>query len=82
MSGDAAWFLFIPYASDSARALGLELGFVITGLFLIAAGIGLAVHFNRDRSLYMRELFEAKGSDILLKNFRGKNAATSQKKKS
>ena len=82
MSAEPSWFLFIPYTSNSPHALYLELGFLMVGLFLIVVGIASAMHFNHDRSLYMHELYEAKNTDSLLKNFRVQNTVVNRKKKS
>ena len=68
-----SWFLFIPYSVNVPQALYLEIAFLAAGLFLIVAGIASGLHFARDRSMYMQELFRAKDSDSLLKDFRAKN---------
>ena len=82
MSGEPNWFLLIPYVPNSAQALYLELAFLVFGLFLIAIGLAFGLHANHDRSLYMRELGEARNSDSLLMDFRAKSAVYSRKKKS
>jgi uncharacterized membrane protein len=81
MSAQPNWFLFIPYVANSTQALGLELSFLIVGLFLIVAGISSGLHFYRDRSMYMNELFKAKDSNSLLRDFRAQNATVKRNKK-
>ena len=75
MSSQPSWFLFIPYASTSTQALTLEMSFLVVGLSLIVVGIASGLHFYRDRSMYMQELFKAKDSDDLLRDFRAQTAA-------
>jgi len=67
------WLLFIPYSASVPQALYLELSFLVVGLFLIVAGISAGLHYYRDRSMYMQELFKAKDANILLKDYRAKN---------
>jgi hypothetical protein len=81
-SEEPNWFLLIPYVPNSAQALYLELAFLVFGLFLIVIGLAFGLHANHDRSLYMRELGEARNSDSLLMDFRAKSAVSSRKKKS
>jgi uncharacterized membrane protein len=81
MSAQPSWFLFVPYVASSTQALGLELSFLIVGLFLIVAGIATGLHFYRDRSMYMNELFKAKDANSLLRNFRAQNAPVKRNKK-
>jgi len=82
MSGEPEWFLLIPYVSNSTQALYLELAFLITGLFMMVGGISFGFYSNYDRSMYMKELCEAKNSDTLLVDFRAKNTVANRKKKS
>ena len=70
VGGQVDWLLFIPYSASSGQALGLEVSFLAVGLFLIALGIGCGLYFYHDRSMYMRELFEARNEDSLLRDFR------------
>ena len=81
MSSQPNWFLFIPYNSTSTQALTLELSFLVVGLSLIVAGIASGLHFYRDRSMYMQELFKAKDSDDLLRDFRAQTAAAKRNNK-
>ena len=81
MNSQPNWFLFIPYNSTSTQALTLELSFLVVGLSLIVAGITSGLHFYRDRSMYMAELFKAKDSDDLLRDFRAQTAAAKRNNK-
>ena len=81
MSSQPNWFLFIPYDLTSTQALTLELSFLVVGLFLIVVGIASGLHFYRDRSMYMRELFKAKDSDELLRDFRAQTAGVKRNNK-
>jgi len=81
MNSQPNWFLFIPYNSTSTQALTLELSFLVVGLSLIVAGITSGLHFYRDRSMYMQELFKAKDSDDLLRDFRAQTAAAKRNNK-
>jgi hypothetical protein len=81
MNPQPNWLLFIPYDLTSTQALTLEMSFLIVGLCLIVAGIASGLHFYRDRSMYMRELFKAKDSEDLLKDFRAQTAATKRNSK-
>jgi len=81
MSSQPSWFLFIPYDLTSTQALTLELSFLVVGLSLIAVGIASGLHFYRDRSMYMQELFKAKDSDDLLRDFRAQTAAAKRNNK-
>jgi len=81
MSSQPNWFLFIPYDSTSTQALTLEMSFLVVGLSLIVVGIASGLHFYRDRSMYMQELFKAKDSDDLLRDFRAQTAAAKRNNK-
>ena len=81
VSSQPSWFLFIPYNSTSMQAMILELSFLVVGLSLIVAGITSGLHFYRDRSMYMQELFKAKDSDDLLRDFRAQTAAAKRNNK-
>ena len=81
MNSQPNWFLFIPYNSTSTQALTLELSFLVVGLSLIVVGIGSGLHFYRDRSMYMQELFKAKDSDDLLRDFRAQTATAKRNNK-
>jgi len=81
MNSQPNWFLFIPYNSTSTQALTLQLSFLVVGLSLIVAGIASGLHFYRDRSMYMQELFKAKNSDDLLRDFRAQTAAAKRNNK-
>ena len=74
MSGQLNWFLFIPYSTG--QVLGLEVSFLAVGFFLIVLGISCGLHFNHDRSMYLRELYEAKNEDNLLRDFRAQKNTT------
>jgi|SRR3990170_6077982 len=73
LNASPSWFLFIPYPANVPQALNLEISFLAVGLFLIVGGIASGLHFYRDRSMYMQELFKAKDADSLMKDFRAKN---------
>ena len=81
MNSQPNWFLFIPYNSTSTQALTLQLSFLVVGLSLIVAGIASGLHFYHDRSMYMQELFKAKNSDDLLRDFRAQTAAAKRNNK-
>jgi len=81
MSSQPSWLLFIPYNSTSTQALTLELSFLVVGLSLIVVGIASGLHFYHDRSMYMQELFKAKDSDDLLRDFRAQTAAAKRNNK-
>ena len=81
MSSQPSWFLFIPYDLTSTQALTLEMSFLVVGLSLIVAGIVSGLHFYRDRSMYMQELFKAKDSDDLLRDFRAQTATAKRSNK-
>jgi uncharacterized membrane protein len=81
VNSQPSWFLFIPYDLTSIQALTLELSFLVVGLFLIVVGIVSGLHFYRDRSTYMQELFKAKDSDALLRDFRAQTATAKRTNK-
>jgi uncharacterized membrane protein len=81
VNSQPSWFLFIPYDLTSIQALALELSFLVVGLFLIVVGIASGLHFYRDRSMYMQELFKAKDSDDLLRDFRAQTATVKRNNK-
>jgi hypothetical protein len=82
LEGQLGWALFIPYSTASAQALSLEVSFLVLGLVLIVAGIGFGLHFCYDRGNYMRELFEAKNEDNLLRDFRAQKTAVKRNNRS
>jgi hypothetical protein len=81
MNSKPNWLLFIPYDLTSTQALTLELSFLVVGLSLIVVGIASGLHFYRDRSMYMHELFKAKDSDELLRDFRAQTATAKRNNK-
>jgi len=81
MNPQPSWLLFIPYDLTSTQALTLELSFLVVGLCLIVAGIASGLHFYRDRSMYMQELFKAKDSNDLLRDFRAQTATAKRNNK-
>jgi hypothetical protein len=81
MGGQLNWFVFIPYSAGSGHAMGLEMSFLVVGMVLIVLGIGCGLHFNHDRSMYMRELCEAKNEDNLLRDFRAQKNPVKNKVK-
>jgi hypothetical protein len=70
MGREPNWFLFIPYLADSAEVLLLEIALLLTGLLLIFSGIGVGVHYYRDRGWYMRELGKANNAENLMREQR------------
>jgi uncharacterized membrane protein len=70
MGREPSWFLFIPYLSDSTQVLFLEIALLLTGLLLIFSGIGVGVHYYRDRGWYMRELGKANNAENLMREQR------------
>ena len=70
MGREPSWFLFIPYLAGSTQVMFLEIAFLIVGLFLIVAGIGMGMHYFRDRSWYMRELGKANNAENLMREQR------------
>jgi hypothetical protein len=59
------WFLFVPYPANFVQGLFLELSFLVTGFFLIVVGMGVGLHYYRDRSWYMRELRKANAESLM-----------------
>jgi hypothetical protein len=55
------WFLFIPYLEGSTE---------VTGFLLIFSGIGVGLHYYRDRGWYMRELCKANNAENLMQEQR------------
>jgi len=70
MGREPSWFLFIPYLVDSTQVLILEIALLLTGLSLIFSGIGVGVHYYRDRGWYMRELGKANNAENLIREQR------------
>jgi hypothetical protein len=70
MGREPSWFLFIPYLSDSTQVLFLEIALLLTGLLLIFSGIGVGVHYYRDRGWYMKELGKANNPENLIREQR------------
>lgn len=81
MSSTLDWFLFIPYAPSISQALYLELSFLVTGLFLIVAGIVTGLHFARDRSMYMQAIMRSMESEHPLKDIRTTNVTAKRNKR-
>ncbi len=67
---EPSWFLFIPYIADSTQLLFLEMALLLTGLLLIFSGIGVGLHYYRDRGWYMRELCKANNGENLMREQR------------
>jgi hypothetical protein len=70
MGREPSWFLFIPYIADSTQVMVLEVALLLTGLLLIFSGIGVGVHYYRDRGWYMRELGKANNAENLMREQR------------
>jgi hypothetical protein len=70
MGREPNWFLFIPYLADSTPVLILEIAMLLTGLLLIFSGIGVGVHYYRDRGWYMKELGKANNAENLMREQR------------
>jgi len=70
MGREPSWFLFIPYLADSTEVLFLEIALLLTGFLLIFSGIGVGLHYYRDRGRYMRELGKANNVENLMQEQR------------
>ena len=70
MGREPNWFLFIPYIADITQVMVLEIALLLTGLLLIFSGIGVGVHYYRDRGWYMRELGKANNAENLMREQR------------
>jgi len=70
MGREPNWFLFIPYLADSTPVMLLEIVLLLTGLSLIFSGIGVSMHYYRDRGWYMRELGKANNAENLMREQR------------
>jgi hypothetical protein len=70
MGREPSWFLFIPYISDSTPVMLLEIVLLLTGLSLIFSGIGVGMHYYRDRGWYMKELGKANNAENLMRDQR------------
>ena len=70
MGRDPSWFLFIPYLANPTQVLFLEVALLLTGLLLIFSGIGVGMHYYRDRGWYMRELGKANNAENLMREQR------------
>jgi hypothetical protein len=70
MGREPSWFLFIPYLADSTQVMLLEIVLLLTGLSLIFSGIGVGVHYCRDRGWYMKELGKANNAETLMRDQR------------
>jgi hypothetical protein len=70
MGREPNWFLFIPYIADSTQVMLLEIALLLTGLLLIFSGIGVGVHYYRDRGWYMKELGKANNAENLMREQR------------
>jgi hypothetical protein len=70
MGREPNWFLFIPYIADSTEVMLLEVALLLTGLLLIFSGIGVGMHYYRDRGWYMRELGKANNAENLMREQR------------
>jgi hypothetical protein len=70
MGREPSWFLFIPYISDSTPVMLLEIILLLTGLSLIFSGIGVGMHYYRDRGWYMKELGKANNAENLMREQR------------
>jgi uncharacterized membrane protein len=70
MGREPSWFLFIPYLADYTQVLFLEIALLLTGLLLIFSGIGVGVHYYRDRGWYMKELGKANNAENLMREQR------------
>jgi hypothetical protein len=79
MGKEPSWFLFIPYIADFTEVMFLQIAFLAVGLFLIVAGIGIGLHYYRDRGWYMKELCKANNAENLMRGQRFQIARTMPK---
>jgi hypothetical protein len=70
MGREPNWFLFIPYLADSTPVMVLELILLLAGLSMIFSGIGVGIHYYRDRGWYMKELGKANNAENLMREQR------------
>ena len=70
MGREPNWFLFIPYLAGSTPMLILEVAMLLTGLMMIFSGIGVGIHYYRDRGWYMKELGKANNAENLMREQR------------
>jgi len=57
------WFLIIPYHLTSHPYSLLGLSLTTIGLVLLGLGIGLSVHYARERAWYMKEIHKAHATE-------------------
>ena len=70
MGRDPSWFLYIPYLANPTKILFLEVALLLTGLLLFFSGIGLGMHYYRDKGWYMREVGKANDAENLMREQR------------